>query len=91
MSGEPEPRLPEMANAPIVRELGSREQWVGWKFHKRDGKSTKIPINPNTGRAASVTDPDHWTDFVTAHDGATRHGCDGVGFVFTKEDPYTSA
>ncbi len=58
MSGEPEPRLPEMANAPIVRELGSREQWVCWKFQKRNGKSTKIPINPNTGQPASVTKPE---------------------------------
>jgi putative DNA primase/helicase len=72
----------EALPAPLV----TREQWVAWRPQERDGKQTKVPINPSTGRFASATDPETWTDFATAREYATdRTG--GVGFVFTDEDP----
>ena len=45
-------------------------------------------MNPNTGRLAKPTDPDDWSDFETAVKADRANGYDGVGFVFTEDDPY---
>lgn len=69
-------------------ELQDREQWVCWREEHRDGKPTKIPVTPSTGSFASSTDPDTWDEFATALEYAEGGGADGVGFVFTEDDPY---
>jgi len=76
-----------------LEELAPRPQWVLWRLEKRNGKTTKIPFSAVTGRPASTTKKQTWTDYDTAcrevvspKNGASR--CDGVGFVFTDEDPY---
>lgn len=66
--------------------LVHRDQWVGWRTQERDGKQTKVPVNPATGRFASATDPETWTDFKTAREHATTKDI-GIGFVFTEDDP----
>lgn len=58
-------------------ELKKLRQWVV------AGKN-KIPINPNTGDAADVTDPETWGWLEEAQ----RHGTD-VGFVLSSKDPYS--
>ncbi len=73
----------------IPAELRDRPQWVAWRSEERDGKATKLPINPRTGRHASSTDPTTWADFQTAQAAVARYRCQGVGFVFTADDPYT--
>ena len=41
------------------------------------------------GYRASVTNPEHWSTFDFAMKMAQRPGfCDGIGFVFTAQDPY---
>lgn len=69
--------------------LRERAQWVCWTYVERDGKATKCPISPTKGGNASSTDPDTWGTLQQAI--AACHACsglDGVGFVFTSDDPF---
>jgi putative DNA primase/helicase len=68
--------------APLV----TRDQWVAWETKDRDGKQTKVPVDPRTAKYASATDADTWVDFATAREYATRNDA-GIGFVFTDADP----
>ena len=72
----------------IPRELQQRKQWICWKYEQIPGRSkpTKVPYDPVSGYKAKSTDRTTWTDFDTAVKNASRY--DGIGFVFTKEDPY---
>jgi primase-polymerase (primpol)-like protein len=76
----------EQANLPS--KLVEVDQWLCWTEEERDGKPTKIPITPGTGAFASSTDRETWTDFETAVDYAASNEADGLGFVFTDEDPF---
>lgn len=70
----------------IPQELRALPQWIAWAYQpKTDGKPTKIPLSPRTGRKASSTDPKTWG---TYRDSLGVLGADGVGFVFTATDPY---
>jgi primase-polymerase (primpol)-like protein len=66
--------------------LLEHDQWLCWREEDRDGKPTKIPIDPTTGEFASTTDPETWTGFEAARERATSE--DGLGFVFTDDDPF---
>jgi primase-polymerase (primpol)-like protein len=70
----------------IPAELQALRQWVNWRVEHRDGKPTKVPLNPVNGHRASVTNPIDWNTFDYAV--AMADWCDGIGFVFTKSDPY---
>lgn len=81
-----------MASAPPTREtvpeaLLGYEQWLCWRAEERDGKATKIPIDPATGEFASTTDPETWASFETAREQVQFGTEDGLGFVFTDDDP----
>lgn len=52
---------------------------------KEDGLPKKFPINPRNGRMADVTDPSTWGTFEEC----VRTGSKTIGFVFTKDDPYS--
>lgn len=67
--------------------LVDRDQWVCWRTHGRDDKPTKVPIVPGTTQFASTTDPPTWRSFATAREGVTTTPVDGLGFVFTADDP----
>lgn len=71
----------------LPQTLCDRAQWVCWTTKERDGKQTKIPVTPNTGTFASSTNPDTWTDVETALEYVRNGAADGVGFVFTDDDP----
>jgi len=71
----------------IPEDLREREQWVCWREEDRDGKPTKIPVTPGTGAFASSTDPETWASFETALEYTETEHADGVGFVFTDDDP----
>ncbi|HNO80379.1 MAG TPA: hypothetical protein PKN33_20220 [Phycisphaerae bacterium] len=70
----------------VPEALRERPQWVCWGFVKRGDKLTKCPLNPMKGSKASSTDPSTWGTFDTAIAGSRKYG-NGVGFVFTAEDP----
>ncbi|MDL0121789.1 hypothetical protein [Halobacterium salinarum] len=67
--------------------LREREQWVCWREEDRDGKPTKIPVTPGAGGFASSTESDTWSDVETALEYTETEHADGIGFVFTDDDP----
>jgi putative DNA primase/helicase len=75
--------LPDGATIP--EELRGRRQWVAYRLESSESKPGKIPVNPTTGRNASATNPDDWTDFDTAIEAVALYDLEGVGFVFTAE------
>lgn len=83
----------QWGNIPIA--LIARSQWVPW--HYGNTPSEKIPINVTASQKAgaivkaSITDPVTWSTF---HDARTyylahRNAVDGIGYVFSPDDPYT--
>jgi len=78
----------------IPQELKQLNQWVAWRaVPKQDGKTDKIPVDPKTGGAGSVSDRGTWSSFQDAYTyykkNLLRRG--GVGFVFTEKDPFAGA
>jgi putative DNA primase/helicase len=84
---------------PIPEELRTRRQWVVWRYEQRDGRRTKVPYQARPPRdrgaggvqrafRASATDPSTWRSFEEAVHVAAD-GFNGVGFVFTNDDPFT--
>lgn len=64
------------------------DQWIWWREQERDGKPTKVPITPRSGAFASSTDEQTWTGFDDALEYAEAANADGIGFVFTADDPF---
>jgi len=71
----------------IPETLRERDQWVCWREEERDGKPTKIPVTPGGGGFASSTESETWASFETALNYTETAHADGVGFVFTDDDP----
>lgn len=73
-----------------IRDLKDEKNWVAWKYTNQDGKLKKTPICPRTGKNASHSNPDTWTNLDTAVAFAERNGyfaknTGGVGFMFGVE------
>ncbi len=83
-----------VVSSPIVENiperLTERPQWVCWRLEERDGKNTKVPYTPGTGRRASTTDLMTWHSFGVARVAyeAEEPDYDGIGFVFCSADPF---
>ena len=69
----------------IPQTLIDHDQWVCWRTERRNGKPTKVPYNPRTEAMASTTNPDTWSSFNRCQQAT---GYEGVGFVFTQDDPF---
>ena len=81
---------PNFTNIPT--ELRARPQWVVWKYGKLkpNGKRAKLPINPQTGTAASTTNPATWSTFQQARAVyQAGRGYTGIGYVLTQDDAFT--
>ncbi|MBA3387759.1 MAG: hypothetical protein H0U02_00130 [Rubrobacter sp.] len=61
------------------------DQFVCWRKEERNGEVTKVPYSIHGGRASS-TNPKTWGPFDEAVAVSVRY--DGIGFVFTEDDPY---
>ena len=75
----------------IPNELLALPQWVVWKYEPKPGsdKKTKVLYNPgNPTYRASSTSPRTWGTIQQALKAAQLPSVDGVGFVFSKSDPY---
>ena len=73
----------------LPERLTDRDQWVCWREQERDGKPTKLPVEPESGEMASTTDDRTWRPFDVARDYAeSEPSVDGLGFVFTATDPF---
>ena len=79
--------LPPPTADALPDALVDRDQWVCWRTHDRDGKPTKVPLIPGTTQFASTTDPTTWTSFLQARQAAANTPVEGLGFVFTADDP----
>ena len=73
----------------IPKELTTLPQWVVYRrvWNKERGKFDKIPYQIN-GNTAKTNDPSTWTTFENALNASNGGEFDGIGFVFTKDDPY---
>lgn len=79
---------PIFENIPEV--LTKRRQWVTWRLEERDGRLTKIPFTPESGRRASVSDLMTWTTFeraVEAYERPEPH-YHGLGYCFCSGDRF---
>ena len=74
--------------ANIPDELKQRHSWVLWKYLYRQGKKTKV-LYQTTGQEAKTNDPSTWNSFDGVLLQFNRGGWEGVGYVFSPEDPYT--
>ena len=70
----------------IPLELQLLNQWCVWKYVIVDPNKppTKVPFNP-IGYKADTTNRATWSDFNSC---CVATGYDGIGFVFSKDDPY---
>ncbi len=76
----------------IPAELRALPQWIVWRYEDiPNAKPTKVPYSPRAKWKASVTDPNTWATFQEAVDAyyASNGALSGIGFVFTRNDPYT--
>lgn len=73
-------KLAKFSNIPS--ELQQLNQWVTWRYEDiGSSKPTKVP-------SGSVSDPSTWLTFKAACEVFAHGKCDGIGFVFTNNDPY---
>jgi putative DNA primase/helicase len=73
--------------AGIPQELKERPQWVLWRVEERQGKLTKVPYAVRGGNARA-DDPGTWASFDAAVAAYGEKQMDGVGYVFSTDDPY---
>lgn len=82
------PRLLPVALECVPTELKACSQWVVWRLVRRQDRWAKVPFDPATLRPARTNDASTWGPFDRA---LARYGAgeaDGIGFVFSKDDPY---
>jgi hypothetical protein len=67
-------------------ELAALRQWVCWRVEPdKNGRATKVPYNPLTGKKANSGNPATWASLAEALDAQGKFNYSGVGFVFTIE------
>ena len=72
----------------VPSELLEYKQWVLWRRAQVNGRATKIPISPWSGKPAACDRPQTWSTYKHARFALRRFPCDGIGFVFTDADPF---
>ncbi len=72
-------------NIPV--ELKNTPHWILWRKEERGGKSTKVPYQINGGMAQS-NNKRSWSTFPTIIKFFEKGGYDGIGFMFSKDDPF---
>ena len=84
-------RLYSKAQEQVPEELTAREQWVCWCYENRNGELAKVPHIAQSGRRrrAATDNPNTWRSFDEAVAACESEGYDGIGYVFSRDDPYT--
>jgi putative DNA primase/helicase len=73
----------------IPSDLRERRQWLVWRHEKRGGKPTKVPYKVSAPSVrASTTDARTWGVLEHAVVAVERGKADGIGFVFSPDDPF---
>src|SRR5215210_990859 len=70
----------------IPSTLKQLDQWAAWRWESREGKWTKPPLNPSTGRYARNNDPATWGGLDEALRRMRNDRLPGVGFMFHPND-----
>lgn len=66
----------------VPQEMKGTRRWVLWKKAERDGRTTKIPVDAQTGMGAKSNDPNTWVTFQEAQEAFGRmSGMSGLGFM----------
>lgn len=78
-----------MTSDPLA-PLREWRQWIVVRLEPlADGKTNKLPLNPNTLIESNAHNPTNWLDYATAVAVAAAAGPGhGVGFVLTANDPF---
>ena len=87
------PKPIDFDHSVVPQPLRECKNWVMWRYEwkpdKTNGSWAKIPMQPN-GEWASTTNPETWSAFETVvskfHQAVGRF--DGIGFVFSKDQPF---
>ena len=76
--------------ASIPDELNARRQWINWKVGQinANGKFKKVPIDPETGIKMNADHPGNWQGFEETVAYYCAGVGDGIGYVFSENDPY---
>ena len=70
----------------IPQPLIDRPQWVVWRFEQRGGKPTKVPYDAKNGQLAESNNSATWASYEIALAAAPNY--DGIGYVFSTDDPF---
>ncbi|MES5944857.1 MULTISPECIES: phage/plasmid primase, P4 family [Bacillus cereus group] len=71
----------------IPTELKNTPHWILWRSEVRNGKKTKVPYQIN-GEMAQSNNKRSWSTFPTIIKFYEQGGYDGIGFMFSKDDPF---
>jgi putative DNA primase/helicase len=66
----------------IPEEMRQLDRWVCWRLEERDGKPTKVPVNPSTGGQAMSNNSTTWGTYRQAVSAVKKFSCNGIGFMF---------
>lgn len=83
MTDRNSPNLASIHSGDAFQALQRTCSWVAWSYVQRGDHMTKPPIDPKTGKFASVADASTWGTYEQAAKYAQANGCDGVGVVLT--------
>ena len=75
-----------MMRVPV--ELLEYKQWVLWRKAEVNGRVSKIPISPWSGKAAACDKAQTWSTYRHVQYAMRRFPCHGIGFIFTNADPF---
>jgi hypothetical protein len=69
--------------------LKQQPRWLGWRAgrFRPDGKFSKSPANPSTGRKINGRDPANWMTFERAMKAYHSGLADGIGFALSGQHP----
>lgn len=70
----------------VPDELKELNQWCVFRLQQRNGRTTKVPFNAETGEFAKSNDPTTWSSYDTALRAVSELQADGLGFFF--KEPY---
>jgi putative DNA primase/helicase len=73
-------------NIPVT--LREQNQWVTWRWEIVDGKWTKPPYIPGETGNAKNNIPATWRSYAEALADYRAGRVDGIGYVFSKDDPF---
>jgi putative DNA primase/helicase len=71
--------MPILDRTKLPSELLIMSNWVAWKWDERDGKRTKVPVNPLSGGLAMANEANTWSLFGVAERRAMNDQLAGVG------------